>query len=169
MLGLNDSRWNELEHAYGNASNIPGLLKQLSMLPAATGEEEPWFSLWSALAHQGDVYSASFAAVPHVIAALATDPLKADSTYFQFPAWVECCRVNKDVPIPEDLAWDYKRSLSQLPRLVAEASKRTWDEGFLQCALGAIAAAKGQVTVAEAAMELNPEIAGKFLEWLSEQ
>jgi hypothetical protein len=169
MLGLNDSRWNELEHAYGNASNIPGLLKQLSMLPAATGEEEPWFSLWSALAHQGDVYSASFAAVPHVIAALATDPLKADSTYFQFPAWVECCRVNKDVPIPEDLAWDYKRALSQLPRLVAEASKRTWDEGFLQCALGAIAAAKGQVTVAEAAMELNPEIAGKFLEWLSEQ
>jgi hypothetical protein len=169
MLGLNDSQWNELEHAYGNASDIPDLLKQLSALPPATGEKEPWFSLWSALAHQGDVYSASFAAVPHVIAALATDPLKADSTYFQFPAWVECCRVNKAVPIPEDLVWDYKQALSQLPQLVAEASKRPWDEGFLQCALGAIAAAKGQVTVAEAVMELNPEIAGKFLEWLSEQ
>jgi hypothetical protein len=166
MLGLNDSRWNELEHAYGNASDIPGLLKQLSALPVAAGEDEPWFSLWSALAHQGDVYSASFAAVPHVIAALASDPLKADSTYFQFPAWVECCRVNKDVPIPADLVWDYKQALSQLPQLVAEASKRPWDEGFLQCALGAIAAAKGQVSVAEAVMELNPGVAEKFLEWL---
>jgi hypothetical protein len=169
MLSLNDSRWNELEHAYGNASDIPELLKQLFTLPAADGNAEPWFSLWSALAHQGDVYSASFAAVPHVIAALATDPIKAGSTYFQFPAWVECCRIKKEVPIPSDLIWDYKLALSQLPRLVADASKRSWDEGFLQCALGAIAVAKGQAVVAEAAMELNSETAERFLKWLFDQ
>jgi len=169
MLSLNDARWSELEHAYGNASDIPALLKQLSTLPSANGEADPWFSLWSALAHQGDVYSASFAAVPHVVAALATDPTKADSTYFQFPAWVECCRVKKGVPVPEDLSLDYKRSLSQLPQLVAEASTRPWDESFLQCALGAIAAAKGQVAVAEAAMELNRETSEKFLEWFFDQ
>lgn len=165
MLNLDDPRWNELQHAYGNASDIPGLLKQLSTLPSANGEAEPWFSLWSALAHQGDIYNASFAAVPHVVAALASDPIKADSTYFQFPAWIECCRINKKVPIPEDLVRDYKQALSQLPQLVAEASKRPWSEDFLQCALGAIAAAKGQAVVAEAAMELNPETAKKFLEW----
>lgn len=169
MLSLNDPRWNELEHAYGNASDIPELLKQLPTLPSANGEAEPWFSLWSALAHQGNIYSASFAAVPHVIAALATDPIKADSTYFQFPSWIECCRINKEVPIPEDLAWDYKQALCQLPQLVAEASKRPWDDSFLQCALGAIAAAKGQAAVAEAAMELNPETAKKFLAWFFDQ
>jgi len=169
MLSLNDSRWSELEHAYGNASDIPRLLKQLSTLPSASGEAEPWFSLWSALAHQGDVYSASFAAVPHVIAALATDPIRADSTYFQFPAWIECCRVKKDVPIPKDLIAGYQEALSQIPQLVADASKRSWDESFLQCALGAIAAAKGQAAVAETAMELNPETAGKFLEWFFDQ
>jgi len=165
MLSLDDARWGELKHAYGNASDIPELLKQLSTLPAAIGEVEPWFSLWSSLAHQGDVYSASFAAVPHVIAALAENPMKADSTYFQFPAWVECCRANKGVPIPDDLMWDYKEALSQLPYLVAKASTRPWDEGFLQCAFGAIAAAKGQASVAEAVMELNSETAEKFLEW----
>lgn len=165
MLSLDNARWGELKHAYGNASDIPELLKQLSTLPAAIGEAEPWFSLWSSLAHQGNVYSASFAAVPHVIAALAENPMKADSTYFQFPAWVECCRANKGVPIPDDLMWDYKEALSQLPYLVAKASTRPWDEGFLQCALGAIAAAKGQASVAEAVMELNSETAEKFLEW----
>jgi hypothetical protein len=39
----------------------------------------------------------------------------------------------------------------------------------MACALSAIAAAKGSITVAEAAMELTPETAGDFLQWLSEQ
>jgi len=71
MLSLADSRWSELRHAYGSASDIPALLEQLVGLPSSEGNQEPWFSLWSALAHQEDVYSASFAAVPHVIEALS--------------------------------------------------------------------------------------------------
>jgi len=53
MLSLDSDRWSELQHAYGDASNIPALLVQLIDLPSATGDAEPWFSLWSALAHQG--------------------------------------------------------------------------------------------------------------------
>ena len=56
MLSLDDTQWAELSHAYGRASDIPALLRQLYALPHASGQEEPWFSLWSALAHQGDVY-----------------------------------------------------------------------------------------------------------------
>jgi hypothetical protein len=170
MLSLDDPRWNELQHAYGVASDMPALLSQLGDLPLSHGNSEPWFSLWSALAHQGDVYSASFAAVPHVIAALAIDPLKADAVYFHFPAWVECCRARRQVPIPDDLVLDYRRALSQLPMLVAEASKRPWDgEDFLPSTLAAIAVAKGQPVIAEAILELNPEMAEKFLEWCYDQ
>lgn len=168
MLSLADSRWSELQHAYGSASDIPALLEQLVELPSSEGNQEPWFSLWSALAHQGDVYSASFAAVPHVIEALASAPLKAEFTYFQFPAWVEICRRKNNVPIPEDLAPAYFRSLARLPSLVAEASSREWDENTLVCALSAIAAAKGQPAVAEAVQELTPEVATQFLEWFHE-
>ena len=74
-----------MEHAYGQASDIPPLLRQLQNLPGSEGQSEPWFTLWSALAHQGDVFSASFAAVPHVIAALSTAPAKADVSFFLFP------------------------------------------------------------------------------------
>jgi hypothetical protein len=164
-LALDSPRWGELEHAYGTASDVPALLSQLDSLPAAEGDEEPWFSLWSALAHQNDVYSASFAAVPHVVRALAQSPTTADSTYFQFPAVVEAWRQQKKVEIPEDLRANYFAALSALPRLVAQAADREWDEGFLVCALSAVAAAKGFGNVAEAVQELTPEVADEFMEW----
>jgi hypothetical protein len=96
VLSLQSARWSELQHAYGRAADIPSLLEHLRELPKSEGEAEPWFTLWSALAHQGDVYSASFAAVPHVVAALATDPARADASFFQFPAWVEICRAKDE-------------------------------------------------------------------------
>ena len=169
MLSLDDPRWSELQHAYGEAGDIPALLRQLAYIPSSQDNNEPWFSIWSALAHQGDVYSASFAAVPHVIEALASAPLRADFTYFQFPAWVEVCRVKKGISVPEDLAPAYFDSLSHLPTLVAAAASRPWDEGFLCCALSALAAAKGQPSVAEAVLELTPDVAGDFMEWFFER
>jgi hypothetical protein len=169
VLSLNSPRWSELRHAYGAASDIPALLAGLETLPQSQGEAEPWFTLWSALAHQGDVFSASFAAVPHVIEALARDPLKADSAYFQFPAWVEVCRKNQKINIPDDLSASYFASLSRLPGLIAAASAREWDSDFLRCAMAALAAAKGNEFLAEASLELSPDVASEFLEWLDER
>jgi hypothetical protein len=169
MLSLDSPLWSELRHAYGVASDTPALLSELQSLPESTGESEPWFTLWSSLAHQGDVYSASFAAVPHVVRALATAPTSASSTYFQFPAWVEICRQNHGTPIPPELEEAYFSALAELPGLVAAAASRPWDADFMSCALSAIAAAKGSIKVAEAALELTPETASDFLEWLSEQ
>jgi hypothetical protein len=170
MLDLNSPRWSKLEHAFGNAGDTPSLLGQLRDLPKSDGNNEPWFSIWSSLAHQGDVYSASFAAVPHVIAALASAPERADESYFQFPAWVEICRVKTATEPPEDLRSAYFESLARLPGLVAAAATRNWEPGFLACALSAIAAAKGQPMVAEAVLEMSePEVAQEFLEWHMDQ
>jgi hypothetical protein len=61
--------WAEFTHAYGSAANVPSLLDVARRAPAGgTYTEEPWFSLWSALCHQGDVYTASYAAVPELVA-----------------------------------------------------------------------------------------------------
>ncbi len=166
MLSLQSERWSELQHAYGSAADIPILLERLRELPKSEGNAEPWFTLWSALAHQGDVYSASFAAVPHVIAALAIAPSDADESFFQFPAWVEICRAKNQVEVPEDLKASYFESLTRLPGLVAQASSRQWEAGYLACALSAIAAAQGQHAIAEAVLEMSsPQVAEQFLEW----
>jgi hypothetical protein len=165
MLSLDSPRWSELSHAYGRAGDIPNLLRQLESLPSSENDKEPWFSIWSSLAHQGDVYSASFAAVPHVVACLAKAPDRADFTFFQFPAWVEVCRQRRNVAIPQDLAAPYWEAMKRLPQLVAAAANREWDESLLSCALAAVAASKGFASVAEALLELNTEVAEDFLKW----
>jgi hypothetical protein len=169
MLSLDSPRWSQLRHAYGDASDIPALLRQLEASPSAN-DHEPWFSIWSALAHQGDVYSASFAAVPHVVRILAGDPERGDATtFFQFPGWVEICRAKTGERVPDDLLDAYDAALARLPALVASAASREWDDDFLRAALSAIAAAKGSPAVAEAVMELTPEVAEEFIEWNSER
>jgi hypothetical protein len=170
VLSLDSHRWAELQHAYGSAVDTPALLKRLRALPKSEGRAEPWFTLWSSLAHQGDVYSASFAAVPHVIEALAIAPAQADASYFHFPAWVEVCRSKMDVEVPVDLRTSYFASLTRLPALVAAAAERQWEPEFLACALAAISAAKGQPAVAEAVLEFSsPSVAEEFLEWVFNQ
>ena len=166
MLSLSSPRWQELEHAYGPAGDIPALLEQIAQFPEDKGDSGPWFQVWSALAHQGDVYSASFTAVPHVIAALAKAPTTSHESYFHFPAWVEICRAKQEVAIPADLQGAYLSSLEKLPQLAAMAATRVWSRGFLACSLSAVAAAKGQYSVAEAILEMAQEgTAEEFLEW----
>jgi hypothetical protein len=54
------TNWSQLQHAYGSAEDVPGLLDAASSDPQA----KEWDDLWSRLCHQGTVYSASFAALP---------------------------------------------------------------------------------------------------------
>ena len=166
MLELSSPRWSELSDAYGSAAKIPELLRQLSALPSDDGSSEPWFSLWSALAHQGDVYSASFAAVPHVIAAIANSPECVTDVYFHFPAWVEICRHKNGVDVPDELVADYFGSLSRIAALVAKAEEKQWSAAFTACALSATAAAKGHHELVEALLELtSSDTVDEFLEW----
>ena len=62
MLELKSSRWAELTHAHGDASDIPEVLERLS-----AGDESAVGDLASALCHQGSVYGASLAVVPHLV------------------------------------------------------------------------------------------------------
>jgi len=67
-LPLNSPIWSELDHAYGKAEDIPELLRELAEKSGFDDPNcEPMFTLWSSLCHQGDVYSASFAAFPHLV------------------------------------------------------------------------------------------------------
>jgi hypothetical protein len=63
------------------------------------------------------------------------------------------------------LAFAYRLALKQLPSLAAAAAAREWDGDFLPCVLSAIAASKGFPTVAEAALELSPDVATEFIDW----
>ncbi len=169
MLELDGAEWTNLRHAYGSAEDIPALLSELEVGFGESRESEVWDSLWSALAHQGDVYDASFAAVPHVVRILAKEPSAATFHYFQFPAWIEICRSKQGIGLSEQLAPAYRAALDRIPGLVAQATTRTLSPDLLASSLAAIAASNGNPVVAEAALELQPDVAQRFLGWFFSQ
>lgn len=62
MINLNSNIWSKLQHAYGPATDTPDLLKRLDIEDDSIIDE-----LFGTICHQGSVYTASFAAVPHLV------------------------------------------------------------------------------------------------------
>ena len=146
MLELSSERWKELRHAYGPADNIPGLLNQLSTAPASTwGDSELWHSLWSALCHQHDVYTASYAAVPHLAAQAASRPPDERIPFVQLIAWIEVCRHRRTAAlVPVDLEGDYYRALDLAADSVLECFSLRWDDLEYRVLLGGLAVFQGK-------------------------
>ncbi|HKI35483.1 MAG TPA: hypothetical protein VKA46_26745 [Gemmataceae bacterium] len=159
MLPLDSKRWRKLSHAYGDAADIPSLLTDLESLPPDAGPEaEPYFSLWSALCHQGDIYTGSYAALPHIVRVMGTAPEQVPMTLFLMVACIEVARSKGRGPaVPLDLQADYSAALARIPELVAGAARKNWDHWYCGAALAAVAAAKGFGQLAEAVLELDPD------------
>ena len=160
VLPLDDPRWRELRHAYGHAADVPELLRALasSPVPRAGFRDEPWFSLWSSLCHQGDVYTASYVAIPHIvhIAGEAKGPI--DSSFFHLPAAVEVARqAGRGPDIPETYAEDYHNAIRRLVENVSRHRNEAWDQSMLLSAAAALAVAKGHADVAEALLNLDAD------------
>jgi len=158
MLTLDDPGWRDLQHAYGDAADIPNMLRALasSTEPKAGYQDEPWFSLWSSLCHQGDVYNASYAAVPHIVRIAGEAKGPVDFSFFQLPAAIEVARQTGHGPdIPRVHADDYHRAIARLMENVSLHRNEAWDQSMLLSAAAAQAVAKGHVDVAEALLNLD--------------
>src|SRR5262245_8783582 len=165
LIDLDSPAWSQLRHCYGPATDTPQLLRQLQDFPPSGSNSEPWFTLWSSLCHQDDVYPASFAAVPHIVRVLASNPSRASYNFFLLPASIEIARERKGVNVPAPLQSAYFAALRNLPQLVGAASTSEWSESHLLCALAALAVGKGYHRVGEAALELEGDVAQEFIDW----
>ena len=166
MLPLDSPRWSELSHAYGDASDLPELLRELESLPPDIEREaEPYFTMWSSLCHQGDVYDGSYAAVPHIVRIMETAPERVPWTLFLMIACIEIARAKGNGPvIAGDLQKEYSAALGKIPMLAEAASHKDWDHTYCGSVLAAIAASKGLPQYAEAILELDADTVTDFLE-----
>jgi len=138
--------------------------------PARDSRSEPYFSLWSALCHQGDVYTASYAAVPHLVEALLASPSPVYHSPLQLVICIEIARANGRGPVvPGGLAASYSAALRRLPEIVRAMTSSTWDEGLCRVAAAALAVANGHARLAEAILELDPGLLNDFMAWVAER
>ena len=67
LLKLESPRWSSLRHAFGSAEDIPSLIRALNADPKTDASTCAWEQLWTRVHHQGSVYDASYATVPHLV------------------------------------------------------------------------------------------------------
>lgn len=162
--------WENLNHAYGKASNIPLLLSSLSAYPEETNyEEEPWFSLWSSLYHQGTIYSASFAVVPEIVKLILLAPERVTPSFFNLPTSIEVARKKQEIEIPAELLASYENAISELGKCASLCISHNREEEFARAATAAFAISAGQVEYAELLLEISKDEVEETLEWFFER
>ena len=159
--------WKSLKHAYGSAENIPALLLALPHYPRCEKhDDEPWYTLWSSLCHQQDIYNASIAAVPQILMIAEAAPWRIDHNYLSLPACIEICRRRDSLEFEEGILAPYLKSLANIPNIVHATKDSEWNDGFTRAACAALAVAKGQWEYANVIIELDPETRKEYENWL---
>jgi len=166
MLLLSDSRWSKISHAYGFAIDTPDLIRTLTSFPeSANFDDEPWYSLWSSLCHQGDIYEASLAALPHIVNILESNPQKAGFDFIALPTSIEICRLKSEMVVPEYLRVAYFEAVQKLASLVPLFLVSSHDYHSVQGATAAIAVSAGKFELAELLLEIEEDVIPEALEW----
>jgi len=159
MLALDDPRWATLSHAYGRAEDIPVLLNRAENdLRPGHQRESTWFDLWSALCHQGDTYTASYAAVPHLVR-LVSGHLKHqryDPLYLV--ACIELARLEGRGPaIPPQLVDSYRESIDRAKSLAEAHVATAWDRDSEIAIRASAAALAGDANTARAMLDADDD------------
>lgn len=78
--GLDAINWARLEHAYGSAKDVPGLLRDLASRDKERGEKAV-HAFYGNIWHQGTIYEATSYAIPFLLRIVADEanPLRADT------------------------------------------------------------------------------------------
>jgi hypothetical protein len=166
MLPLDDPLWTRLQQAYGSASNIPDLLRQLKVSTETSDDQrELWRQLWGSLCHQGDVYTASYAAVPHIVQIAIEGNAHVAFDSFALPAAIEVGRnMQKSAPqIPVEIAHGYHHSLGRLAEAAAMRWNYPWDRNMLRSVTAAQSVAKGDIELAGVLLNLDDDWIAKIV------
>lgn len=170
MLSLESKQWSNLNHAYGKAENIPAMIRKLADAPPVKDHlTEPYFTLWSSLCHQGDIYTASYAALPQLVGICSNNSITTDWTVLNLVVAIELARLKGRGPkIPDELSQSYLGAINHIPQIAVDMISnndcKENERGINICA-AAIAISKGYPKQAEAFLELDNDNVDDFLKW----
>jgi hypothetical protein len=153
ILPLDSAAWNQLQQAYGSAEDVPRLLEHLEAL-SGRQLDELWLGLWATLWRDGHVFSASYAALPHLVAYAARQPAAERARALHLATSIELARLTDAGPtLPNELASAYQDAIATIPAIVAECVGESWSPDATQILSAALAMAKGNAAFAAAVLE----------------
>ena len=137
MLELDDPRWGELIGGYRVPYDARPALASLE-----SGSPGAWKELWDELHHQGDVDTASYATVPHLVR-IHEARHEPDWNAYALVGTIELARGGKNPEVPSWLEGAYTTALRSLAET---GSRELWESDereLVQCALALIALVRG--------------------------
>ena len=146
MKSLDDPRWEQLIGGYRQPydASIP-----LRKLRDGVPPEQIWKELWEELHHQGDVDSASFAVVPHLVS-IASQWGERDWNFYAIIALIEIERGQRDNPdVDDSIREDYHAAWGAILDLALHYLRTATDQTLIRTALGVIALQRGDRILGE--------------------
>ena len=151
-------RWRELTQAYGAADDIPRLLQALAAVQDDVERTALWLGVWATLCPNGRVYTAAYAAVPHLLVITREQGTGERSAAIHVAAEVETSRHTPGAPpIPDDLVLGYATAIESLPAVVAELAAVPWSASMAQVMAAALLAGKRQPALARAILAIGDD------------
>ena len=174
MLALDSEHWSLLRTAYGNGGAVAQWLARLAGELDQAHKHWEEFDHYGYLCHQETVYTASYAAVPHLVELVRklppADRHRLGIGILYFVGEVAGCSARDGVwlsgytpqrfqaaPIPDDLLADYRAALAQADELIAKSIKQADREDLLAALFAAKAAVRGYHALWEYLSMINNE------------
>jgi hypothetical protein len=146
MLPLDHPRWETLRDAYGDGTELAGWLDELT---AELRDPTLWDELTSRICHQNTVYTATYAAVPHLVAYAADQSAQGRIEPLVLVGLSHTCSFLDDAPdIPPDLSDAYEKAIEEASRLLPDCLHAARTESEFRYVQAAIAATHGFIDLA---------------------
>lgn len=106
LEGLDEINWSQLHHAYGEASDVPILIRQL-LFPDKVVVDKAIHELFGNIWHQGTIYEASAYAVPFLYELLKSSetPNKLMVAYLLASLATGKCHLHSELNEKETMQW----------------------------------------------------------------
>lgn len=160
MIDLDDTTWQNLNGGYRIPFDASPALKSLEL---DEDDEAAWSELWENLHHQGDVDTASFAAVPHLVR-LHSRKTSINWQFIGLIATIEVARWTLDNPdIPIELYDDYINALNDAKTLGIDRMMFNGTTEYLASYFGLVASLHGNRQLAQAILTLDNDVIADLL------
>lgn len=163
-MDLNDKRWKTLIGGYQTPYDASVELISLDSTDDPTELAEILDRLWDELHHQGDVGTASYYALPHIIKTAITKQ-QFDWRIIGLPLTIEHQRNSGTNPeLPKELTEEYLNAIKNLGDYALSQINSELDNSTYLTALSAIVTASGRIQLGKAILELeDKDILKEFL------